>query len=66
MGDQITTVSEYEQHSVNEIATEVAMILKQHMDASDVLKLLEIVFLDTKEDCGALQREGKDYPLMGQ
>ena len=41
--------SEHEHTSVEEIATEVALILKQHLDAKDVLRLLEIVFLDTKE-----------------
>lgn len=43
------SANEYDQPSVGELATEVALILKRHMDARDVLRLLEIVFLDVDE-----------------
>jgi hypothetical protein len=43
------SANEYDQPSFGELATEVALILKRYMDARDVLRLLEIVFLDVDE-----------------
>src|SRR2546423_13350868 len=45
--------------SIDEIASEVALILKRRLDARDILQLLEIVFLDTDEAAALLRVEVK-------
>jgi excisionase family DNA binding protein len=47
------------QSSIDEIAAEVALILKRRLDAKDVLKLLQIVFLEVEEAADLLRVESK-------
>lgn len=50
---------EVKQPSIDEIATEVALILKRRLDARDIMQLLEIVFLDVDEAAALLRVEPK-------
>lgn len=50
---------EVKQQSIDEIATEVALILKRRLDAKDIMQLLEIVFLDVEEAAALLRVEPK-------
>ena|SRR5215213_6678993 len=50
---------EARQPPIDEIATEVALILKRRLDAKDIMQLLEIVFLDVDEAAVLLRVEPK-------
>src|SRR5437868_10789918 len=50
---------EVTQPSIDEIASEVALILKRRLDAKDIMRLLEIVFLDVDEAAVLLRVEPK-------
>jgi excisionase family DNA binding protein len=47
------------QPAIDEIATEVALILKRRLNARDILQLLEVVFLDADEAAVLLRVELK-------
>ena len=47
------------QPSIDEIAAEVALILKRRLDAKDILKLLQVVFLEVEEAAELLRVEVK-------
>ena len=47
------------QPSIDEIASEVALILKRRIDAKDILKLLLVVFLEVEEAAQLLRVEVK-------
>lgn len=47
------------QSMVEEIATEVALLLKRRLDAKDILKLLQVVFLEVEEAAELLRVEVK-------
>jgi excisionase family DNA binding protein len=47
------------QPSIDEIASEVALILKRRLDAKDTLKLLQVVFLEVEEAAELLRVEVK-------
>jgi excisionase family DNA binding protein len=56
----ITTEADFEaQLSIDEIAAEVALILKRRLNAKDVLKLFQIVFLEVEEAAELLRVEPK-------
>jgi hypothetical protein len=42
--------------SVEDIATEVANILSRRLEAKDLVRLLQIVFLDVRRNCRAIAR----------
>ncbi len=47
------------QPSIDEIAAEVALILKRRLDAKDTLKLLQVVFLEVEEAAELLRVKPK-------
>lgn len=49
------SASEYENLSVEDIATEVASILSRRLEAKDLVRLLQIVFLDVDEAADLLR-----------
>ena len=57
----IPVADDYEvtQPSIDEIASEVALILKRRLDAKDIMRLLEIIFLDVDEAALLLRVEPK-------
>jgi Helix-turn-helix domain len=58
--DEVTTdIGFPAQPSIDEIASEVALILKRRLDAKDIIKLLQIVFLEVEEAAALLRVEVK-------
>jgi excisionase family DNA binding protein len=47
------------QNSIDEIASEIALILKRRLDARDILRLLQVVFLEVEEVAELLRVEVK-------
>jgi len=58
--NEVTTdVAFTAQPSIDEIASEVALIVKRRIDAKDILKLLLVVFLEVEEAAHLLRVEVK-------
>jgi excisionase family DNA binding protein len=58
--NEVTTEVDFQaQQSIDEIASEVALILKRRLDAKDILKLLQVVFLEVEEAAELLRVEVK-------
>ena len=55
----ITEIYTSTQPSIDEIASEVALILKRRLGAKDILKLLQVVFLEVEEADELLRVEVK-------
>lgn len=47
------------QPSIDEIASEVALVLKRRLDTKDILKLLQVVFLEVEEAAELLRVKPK-------
>ncbi|HET8669638.1 MAG TPA: helix-turn-helix domain-containing protein [Candidatus Saccharimonadales bacterium] len=58
--NEMTTELAFSAHpSIDEIAAEVALILKRRLDAKDTLKLLQVVFLEVEEAAELLRVKPK-------
>lgn len=59
MSSQPTMVEEIEQTPIEQIASEVALLLNRQIDSKGVIKLLQIVFLEVEEAAELLRVEEK-------